>query len=264
MFDGRRHDQADGLRRLFRRTPPQVLALYACGRQRARHALAGAHRLACQSERVLIIDEAEQEASLAVELEQTDAPDLLQLLDGRTLLSDVLQPAGRLFGRLPAAAAALALPLLDEGRRACLTEALRLLHRHVDAVVIHAEWRSLDRPSPFVMAAPRTILLAEASASGAREAYQAVKTLAAAGVGSVLVTICGAGSREESGHFFASLDALVQRHVGIALSLLGDAERDDLSAALARIDAGQGSAAGNLPFLRQGGDRDWVDSLRGG
>jgi len=73
MFD-KREDQAAGLRRLFRRAPPQVVALYACGRHRSHNAVLAAHRIAGHAERVLILDEAEGEVGLATALQQHPVP----------------------------------------------------------------------------------------------------------------------------------------------------------------------------------------------
>ncbi|MDY0073016.1 MAG: flagellar FleN [Thauera sp.] len=247
MID-RRNDQAAGLRRLFRKTPPQVMVVYGSGRRGSEHVLHAARRLSPQSERVLIIDEAQGESSLGSLAGQGDGPDLLQLLDGRTMLADVLQALPGLFGRIPAAAAALALPLLDDGRRACLLEALRIFHRHVDVVLIHAEVATLGQCSPFVAATSRRILLAEASASGASEAYQTVKALAAAGTGSVPVAIGGARSPEDARAFYASLNALVHRHVGVPLAFLGEIEHDDLGFNLQRLE--EAVAAPGQAFLR--------------
>lgn len=231
MLDGR-EDQAAGLRRLFRRAPPQVVALYASGRQRAGNALLAAHRIAGRAERVLILDEAEGGDALAAALGLAAGTDLLQLLDGRTTLSTVLQPVQGLVGRVPAAAAALALPLLDDARRACLVEALRILHRHAGFVLVHASGERAADPSPFVQAAPRRLVVAEASASGATEAYQTIKGLAAAGAGSVHVAVCRARGRSDAAAFFASLETLVRRHVGVPLAWLGEVERDDIAAGL--------------------------------
>lgn len=248
MLDGR-EDQAAGLRRLFRRAPPQVVALYASGRGRTRNAVLAAHRIAGRAQRVLIIDEAEGEAGLAPALGLAAGSDLLQMLDGRTMLASVLQPVPGLLGRIPAAAAALAFPLLDDARRTCLIEALRLLHRHAGFVLIHADGQLADMPSPFMNAAPRRLLVAEASASGATEAYQIVKRLAASGAGSVDVAVCGARGRADAAAFFAGLDELVRRHVGVPLACLGEVERDDLAAGLARpvAAAPTRAAAGAVP-----------------
>lgn len=247
----RREDQAAGLRRLFRRAPPQVVALYACGRHRSHNAVLVAHRIAGHAERVLILDEAEGEAGLATALQQAPGPDLLQLLDGRTTLADVLQPAPGLMGRVSAVAAALTLPLLDDARRACLVEALRILHRHATFVLVHADSETAAEPSPFVGAAPCRLLVAEASASGATEAYRTIKALAAAGAGSVHVAVCRARSRDDAARFFSSLDALVRRHVGLPLVWVGEAERDDLVAALARPDTAASTHAAGVAFMRR-------------
>lgn len=252
MLDGR-EDQAAGLRRLFRRTPPLTVALYAAGRERTRNAALAAHRIAGQAGRVLIIDEAEGEAGLDEALGVGPGPDLLQLLDGHTTLAGVLQPVPGLLGRLPAAAAALTLPLLDDARRACLVEALRILHRHAGFVLIHADGEAAADPSPFVQAAPRRLLVAEASACGATEAYRAVKALAAAGAGSVHVAVCRARSRADAAAFFASLDKLVRQHVGVALAWLGEVERDELASGLQRSPPpGMGREAATAFVRRMG------------
>ena len=107
MLDGH-EDQAAGLRRLFRRAPPQVVALYACGRHRTHNAVLTAHRIAGHAERVLILDEAEGDAGLGAALALGPGRDLLQVLDGRTTLADVLQPARGLLGRVPTVAASAA------------------------------------------------------------------------------------------------------------------------------------------------------------
>lgn len=231
MLDGR-EDQAAGLRRLFRRAPPQVVALYAGGRRAADNAVLAAHRIAGRNERVLMLDEAEGGATLCAALGVGEGADLLQLLDGRSTLADILQPVPGLVGRVPAAAAALALPLLDDARRACLVEALRILHRHAGFVLVHASGAQAAEPSPFVLAAPRRLVVAEASASGATDAYQTIKGLAAAGAGSVHVAVCRARGRPDAVAFFRSLDALVRRHVGVPLAWVGEVERDDIAGSL--------------------------------
>lgn len=262
MLDGR-EDQAAGLRRLFRRAPPQVVALYAGGRRRTHNAVLAAHRIAGQAERVLILDEAEGSETLADALGVASGTDLLQLLDGRTTLSTVLQPAPGLVGRVPAAAAALALPLLDDARRACLVEALRILHRHAGFVLVHACGEQAAEPSPFVQAAPRRLVVAEASASGATEAYQTIKGLAAAGAGSVHVSVCRARGGKDAAAFFDSLQTLVRRHVGVPLVWLGELERDDIAAGLRQPLQTAPHEAGAAFLRRVAGMRRALDAGRG-
>lgn len=250
MIDGR-EDQAAGLRRLFRQAPPAVVAFYATGRHRVQHAILVAQRIARQYQKVLLLDEAVGDEALAGALGLDPAPDLLQILDGRLTLFDLLQPVPGLFGRIPAAAAALALPLLDEARRACLLEALRTLHHHAGAVLIHAGCDSAKDPSPFVQAAPQRMLVAEASASGACESYCVIKQLASAGAGSMHVAVARAHDATDARNFFTSLQALVRHHVGVPLLWLGEVERDDLAAGLARMPVPPLTQEAGAVFLRR-------------
>lgn len=246
-----REDQAAGLRRLFRRAPPTVVALYATGRCRTSTALLAAHRIAGQSKPVLLLDEAAGDASLAGALGLPDGPDLLSVLGSQFGLREVLQPVPGLVGRVPVSAAALALPLLDEERRARLVATLRELNRHAGFVLIHAAAGTAGDPSPFVFAARRRLIVAQASRSGATEAYRVIKQLAAAGVGSLDVAVAKARSRDDARDFFAALGQLVRRHIGVPLAWLGEAERDDLAAGLDgdAAEASPGDAA--AAFLRR-------------
>ncbi|MDR0634594.1 MAG: flagellar FleN [Azoarcus sp.] len=250
MIDGR-EDQAAGLRRLFRQTPPAVAAFYATGRYRTGNAILAAHRIAAQRQRVLLIDEAAGDEALAGTLGLAPGPDLLQMLDGRLTLAELLQPVPGLFGRVPAAAAALALPLLDDARRACLVEALRVLHRHAGFVLIHAGCDSAQDPSPFVQAAPHRLLVAEASASGATDAYRVIKQLAAAGAGSLHVAVTRAHGVDDARNFFISLQMLVRHHVGVPLVWLGEVERDDLAAGLTHMPSSASAREEGATFLRR-------------
>lgn len=250
MID-QREDQAAGLRRLFRRAPPVVVAMYTTGKGRPDRALYTAHRIAGQAERVLLIDEAIGEDALSHVLGLSAGNDLLKVLDGHLTLAEVLQPVPGLMGRVPAAAAALALPLLDDERRACLVEGLRRLYRHAGFVLIHASLASADDPSPFIYAAPRRLIVAEVSASGATQAYQLIKKLAVAGVGSVSIAVSGARSRQEASAFFSSLEKLVHVHVGMALAWLGEVERDDLATALSSRHVLSSPHESELAFMRQ-------------
>jgi flagellar biosynthesis protein FlhG len=173
------------------------------------------------------------------------------MLDGRLTLAELLQPVSGLFGRVPAAAAALALPLLDDARRACLVQALRVLHRHAGFVLIYTTCDSVKDPSPFVLAAPQRLLVAEASASGATDAYRAIKQLAAVGAGSLHVAVTRARSIADARNFFISLQELVRQHVGIPLIWLGEVERDDLAAGLTRMPSSSSAREADSSFLRR-------------
>lgn len=229
-----REDQAAGLRRLFRRSPPVVAALYAAGKNNACIAVQAVYRIASGSERVLLLDEATGGQALSGVLDLPEGPDLLGVLGMHDNVFELVQSVPGLVGRVPVSAAALALPLLDDERRMRLVSALRNLHRYAGFVLVHAECGSADDPSPFVFAAPRRLVVAEVSRSGAIQAYQVIKQLAAAGAGSLHVAVSGARGRQEAGQFFESLAQLVRRHVGVPLVWLGEIERDDICAGLIR------------------------------
>ncbi len=243
-------DQAAGLRRLFRRAPPAVVALYAAGRNPPRTAVQAVYRIAGSAERVLVLDEADGEDALAGALDLPAGSDLLSVLGGRIAPGDLLQPVPGLIGRVPVAAAARALPMLDDERRLQLIEALRSLYRRAGIVLVHASCDGADDPSPFVHAAPRRLVVAEANRSGATQAYRLIKQLAGAGAGSVHVAVSQADGRAEASAFFASLDDLVRRHVGMPLVWLGEIERDDLAAGLTAEPASLPREA-EFAFLRR-------------
>lgn len=225
-------DQAAGLRRLFRRAPPNVAALYAAGRAPALLALKAAHRIAGVSQRVLLLDEVKGPGALGEVLGGSDVGDLLGVLGARQSLRELVQPVPGLLGRVSVSAAALALPLLDDSRRAILVDAVRALMRKSSFVLLHSSCEAAEDPSPFIFAAPRRLIVAEASHRGATEAYRTIKRLAAAGAGSMHVAVAGARGRDDARAFFASLNALVARHVGVPLACVGELERDDLAAGL--------------------------------
>ncbi|NMG04592.1 flagellar FleN [Azoarcus taiwanensis] len=244
-------DQAAGLRRLFRRAPPTVVALFATGRHRAVSAVETCYRIAGNDGRLLLLDEVAGDGALDTVLELPTGTDLLAVLGDGVEVGDVVQPMPGLIGRVPVGAAALALPLLDELRRQRVVTALRELHRRAGFVVVHASPDGAGDPSPFVFAAPRRLLVAEASRSGATEAYTLIKRLAAAGAGSLHVAVARARDRRDAGAFFASLDKLVREHVGVPLAWLGEVERDDLSAGLAHEAAESSPREPEAAFLRR-------------
>lgn len=250
MIDSR-EDQAAGLRRLFRGAPPHVSVLYATGRHRASTALDTARRLAGRRSRLLLLDEAGKEAGLHHLLEDAPGVDLLSVLGEGTQLRDLLQPVPGLLGRISIEAAALALPLLDDERRAQLVAALRGIFRPTSAVLIHSSLENAADPSPFVYAAPRHLIVAEASHSGATETFQLITHLAQAGVSSLHVTVARARDAREAQAFFASLNSIVRARIGVPLAWLGRMEHDNLIAGLVRNAASVSQRGAETAFLHR-------------
>lgn len=235
-----RDDQAAGLRRLFRLSPPAVAAVYASGHRADASVQRLAHRLAGASQRVVVLDEA---------AEAGEGLDLLHALDGRVALADLFRPLGDRVFRVPVAMAAAAFDLLDADRRQRLLALLEELHRRAGFVLVRpASTRGL---SPFAWAAPRRLLVAETSGRGATEAYAFIKDLAGAGAGKLQVAVAGSRTREEASRFFASLETLVRRHVGLPLAWLGELERDDLAASLSLPPTSASPRESEWAFLRR-------------
>ena len=244
-------DQAAGLRRLFRRTPPAVVALFATGQHRELSSIETCYRIAGNDGRLLLLDESTGPRALDKVLELPGGADLLGVLGDGIEPVDLLQPLPGLLGRVSVAAAALGLPLLDEARRQHVVVALRQLMRKAGFVIVNANVDRIDDLSPFVFAAPRRLVVAEASRSGATEAYGVIKRLAAAGAGSLHVAVSRARDRHDAGAFFESLDALVREHVGVPLAWLGEIEHDDLAEGLTREVVESSTREPEAAFLRR-------------
>ena len=79
-----REDQASGLRRLFRRAPPTVVAMYTCGRAPRRLAARTLLELSRRSPRVLVLDEGRGDAALLAEFTRESRGVVIHLIDGTT------------------------------------------------------------------------------------------------------------------------------------------------------------------------------------
>lgn len=257
-------DQAAGLRRLFRRSPPSVVAVYSSGRHADANLLRLVHRLAARGSPVTVLDECPgpwpEAAGEGLPCEE--GHDLLHALDGRIALGVIRQ---RLIGeayRVPVALAAPLFDYLDEERRSRLLALLGELHRRSQYVLVRAVDAQLS--SALSWAAPRRVLVAEASGPGATGAYGLIKSLALAGASTVHVAVARARHREDAQAFFQQLQSLVRQHVGLPLAWMGEVERDDLAGELARPAKESSPRDGEQAFLRrlQGwqGNSKWVGS----
>ncbi len=249
MLDGR-EDQAAGLRRLFRRAPPIVVASFVTGHARAEIAGEALRRMSRQG-RVAVLDEGRGEASVASGLGLATEGDLLNLIDGRTALDSLLRVSPEGVLHLPMAGAAVAFALLEDDYRERLITGLLALQRRCGLMLINASLSEALPHSPFVQAAPRRLLMVEASGRGVTDAYASIKRLAAAGAGDLHVAVARARSRADAHALFSQLDGLVRNHVGLPLAFLGEVERDDLGAALAGGTAARSDQAAAAAFLRR-------------
>ncbi|MBL8446040.1 MAG: flagellar FleN [Zoogloeaceae bacterium] len=254
-------DQAAGLRRLFRRSPPAVVAVYSAGRYAEANLLRLVHRLASGGRPVTVLDECSGPLTgftdARVDLENHD---LLHALDGRVPLTLIRQRLPGDVVRIPVALAAPLFDYLDDQRRQRLIDLLSEVHRQACYVLVRAADAQLA--TALSWAAPRRVLVAEASGPGATGAFTVIKSLAAAGAATLHVTVARARNREDARAFFLQLQTLVRNHVGLPLAWMGEIERDDPGGELAQPATGASARDGEQAFLRrlQGwqGNSKWI------
>lgn len=244
-------DQAAGLRRLFRRTPSPVVALFACGRAPRALAVQTLTALTDGARRVVALDEhAPERGSLLAAFGYPDSGDLLGALQGQADVTDAMREVADGLWVVPAAAAVLAVPLLDDARHARLEVAIAELQRRADLLAIHAAG-DVRQLTPFARAAARRLLIVEASGVGARSACQWIKGLAAAGAGSLEIAVSGARDRADATALFASLDDFSARHVGLPLAWRGEVGRDPLADAMTAPLGARHPAENAQAFIRR-------------
>jgi flagellar biosynthesis protein FlhG len=199
----------------------------------------------------IVLDEAAGPESLVAAREAGTAParDLLQAVDGRVRTHALCASVGGGVFHVPARAAAMALPLLDDERRARLLAAMTELHRRAGFVLVHA--RDSLQPSPFVQAAPRCVVLAEASRRGAEESCARIKELAGAGAGAIHLAVARAQDGRDARRFFTELAKLVASRVGVPLAWLGEVEHDDLGSGLAAASPSRSPRDSEAAFMRR-------------
>jgi flagellar biosynthesis protein FlhG len=244
-------DQAAGLRRLFRRTPAGVVALFASGRAPRDLAIQTLTALTEGARRVVAIDEhAPDRGSLLAAFGYPDGGDLLGALQGQHDVTESMREVADGLWVVPAAATVLAVPLLDEAQHARLEAGIAELQRRADLLAIHTagDVRNL---TPFARAAGRRLLVVEASGVGARGACQWIKGLAAAGAGSLEIAVSGARDRADATALFASLNDFTGRHVGLPLVWRGEVERDPLADAMTTPLGARHPAEGAQAFIRR-------------
>lgn len=245
------YDQAAGLRRLFRRTPCPVVALFAAGRAPAELALHTLTALTDGARRVTVLDEHGLESGLLPPSAQlAPGADLLAVLQGHIDVTEVMREAADGLWVVPAAAAAQAVSLLDAGHHARLEAGIIELQRRADLLVIHT-LGDAGNLSPFARAAARHLLVVEASGAGARSACQWIKGLAAAGASSLEVAVSGARDRADATALFASLNDFTHRHVGLPLVWRGEVERDALAESVTAPLQERHPAEGAHAFIRR-------------
>ena len=171
-----RVDQADGLRRLFRREQPQIVS-FASGSAGVGKSLLVANLafvLARQGKEVLIVDENTRN-NVASFYGVRTRHDLMKVLDGDVALNDALLPLVPGVRLLPAASAVKRLAMLTDEQRETFLASLSGMERPADVILVDT---SREHPlgfSPFGLAAHDTVMVMSASGDSITDTYALIK-----------------------------------------------------------------------------------------
>lgn len=228
-----------------------MVALLASGRSPRALAANALEELAGSTLPVAVMDELRGESSLLEEFGLEERGDLLHLIDGHTALAALSHRLAEGLYHVSIAGLSLALPLLEEDHRDRVLAGIAELQRRCQLLVVRANADGEFPGSPFLLAAPRRLLVVEASASGVTEAYAIIKRLAAAGAGDLMVAVAGARRRGEACELFAQLEELVRLRVGLPLCLVGEVGHDELAARLIEHAPSRRDRDASAAFLRR-------------
>ena len=126
-------DQAAGLRRLFRRAPSAVVALFTSGRAPRQLAVRTLMALTEGARRVVAIDEhAPEHGSLLAAFGYPEGGDLLGALEGRMDVTETMREVADGLWVVPAAATVQSVALLGDAHHARLEAGIAELQRRAD------------------------------------------------------------------------------------------------------------------------------------
>lgn len=217
------HDQAAGLRAMFRRYPTQRVAFAGAmdGVGSTSIALATAIEAARSGLRVTLIDEHQGAGSATARLGLTSRIDLLQAINRDVALASVRIASQHGVAVVPAARLAAASKQLNRLQTEALDEALVELTRDTELLVIDC---ALDdgQLSALARRADRLAVITAASGVSITAAYALIKRhLAGSAARPVHVGVSRARSVADARQAFASLNGVVSEHLGSALHWLG-------------------------------------------
>lgn len=131
--------------------------------------------LARLGKEVLIIDEHAASDDIASAFGLAARHDLLDVVEGRALLGEVLLQPMRALRVLPAAAAARKLGRLTAGQQEKLLDAMAALEQPLDYILVDASLAHPAGISPFSVISQETIVVLSANSTSITEAYSYIK-----------------------------------------------------------------------------------------
>lgn len=213
MMDRRAMDQAEGLRRLFRAAPPEMLAVLPCGTVTTPWVASQLRVRALAGRQVLALDEWQACGNLADCLGASPRFDLLQAVEGQVGEAQCVlevMPGLRLaqVGRL---ARALGSERVITQRT--LTQ-LQGLQAGCDEWLLLAQAGEMQTLSPLLLAAPRLALVVDAQPKSVTTAWASLRRVARE-VPQMAFSICHAGEYD------AQTEAVLSSFCKLAASRLG-------------------------------------------
>ena len=233
-----RGDQASGLRRLFGGRRQRVVTFTAAGDGVGKTQLVAnlAAAIAAQGRSVLVVDENAGHDDVVAAFGARATLDLLDTIQGRRALDDVLVGVDPGVRVLPAARAVTALGHLTAVQQDALLGAVGGLSAPPDVILVDA---AHDHPlgfSPFGLAAPETVLVLSASGASITATYSLIKQVAQRyGRRQFRVLINKARGYDEAEQVYANLAHVAAQREVASISLAGCVPSDDNIRAAARL-----------------------------
>ena len=171
------YDQAAGLRRLFAGPPLQVITFVA-GCEGVGRSVTVANlgvAVARLGREVMIIDENSSRDDIASAFGLMPRFDLLDLLEGRASLAEVILQPMHGLRVLPAARAASKLGCLSAPQRQALLESMAGLTPAMDLILVDASMAHPQGFSPFGLVSQDTVVVLSGSSASITEAYAMIK-----------------------------------------------------------------------------------------
>ncbi len=245
-------DQADGLRRLLRKVPPQVVSVVTFGASSVRWLASEARTGADAGSRTVIFDEVSVgNANLADALGVAARFDLLQAVERHVSLDAVKVNVGEGLMLYPAARMARALVGADRLLGGRFGDSCRTLQRGADLWLVHARLGEGFELSPLAAAAHRLVVVIDGNAQAVTDAYSFIKRLAGGPWPQVDLALGGRASADAEA-LVRNLAATVPTHVGLGVRRINGLEASaEAAAALSDTQEREGFLERVLGFARR-------------
>lgn len=233
-----RGDQAAGLRRMFGGRRQRVVTFTAAGDGVGKTQVVAnlAAAIAAQGRSVLVVDESAGHDDVVGAFGARATLDLLDVVQGRRTLDEVLVGVDANVRVLPAARAVNALGQLAPVQQESLLHAVAILGAPPDVILVDA---AHDHPlgfSPFGLVTPETVLVLSASGASITATYALIKQVSQRyGRRQFRVLINKAKTFEEAEQVYANLAHVAAQRAVASISLAGVVPGDDNIRAAARL-----------------------------